>query len=319
MKKLLLLIFLSTGCSVYYRHEIEDPGTEVNWKYSESEFVRYDGYEIGDKSVAGDLEVAVVDYTHKEYDTTVKLVGVIHLADRSYYKQLQTILNMSDLVLYEGVSKNPREHLVDLQTREMWDIMSSLIGLDGQVSVIDYDNEHFKQCDLITDVVGADQSSLMQFDRDIMDVLRQLCEAKSEAKKMMPNDGIQRVEDYVKHNMALSLISTKGAPTDGVLDMIREVKTAIEPLKDVNQEVSDLYVKLESLEEHFKSLGKLIIDDRNKYVINVLSSELRNGNRKNISIFYGAGHNADFDRRLRRLGFDRGKTHWFKAWEMNSR
>jgi hypothetical protein len=62
-------------------------------------------------------------------------------------------------------------------------------------------------------------------------------------------------------------------------------------------------------------LKKLINEDRNEHVIRELSQVLRKEpGRRRIAVFYGSGHHADLERRLRKLGYaPAGAVSWESA------
>ncbi len=43
-----------------------------------------------------------------------------------------------------------------------------------------------------------------------------------------------------------------------------------------------------------------------------------NAGTKKMAIFYGAAHMPDFEERLTAMGFERGETEWFRAWDMSA-
>jgi hypothetical protein len=62
--------------------------------------------------------------------------------------------------------------------------------------------------------------------------------------------------------------------------------------------------------------GSTIITERNKKALEVLQRQLDVG-KKSIAIFYGAGHLADMDERLRRdFGMKRASEKWLPAWRL---
>jgi hypothetical protein len=62
--------------------------------------------------------------------------------------------------------------------------------------------------------------------------------------------------------------------------------------------------------------GSAIIADRNKAALKVLRKQIDAG-RKKIAIFYGAGHMADFQDRLRdEFGLAPISTRWLVAWNL---
>jgi hypothetical protein len=63
--------------------------------------------------------------------------------------------------------------------------------------------------------------------------------------------------------------------------------------------------------------GSALLSERNKLVLGVLGQQLAAGKRK-IAIFYGAGHMADLQRRLRQqYHLVPQSTRWLVAWKMN--
>jgi hypothetical protein len=62
--------------------------------------------------------------------------------------------------------------------------------------------------------------------------------------------------------------------------------------------------------------GSAIIADRNKAALKVLRREIDAG-KKRIAIFYGAGHMADFQGRLRdEFALAPVSTRWLVAWDL---
>ena len=62
--------------------------------------------------------------------------------------------------------------------------------------------------------------------------------------------------------------------------------------------------------------GSTIIDHRNAKCMSVLDDQLAAG-KKNLAIFYGAGHLADMEQRLLNdFKMSRGGTRWLTAWKL---
>ena len=65
--------------------------------------------------------------------------------------------------------------------------------------------------------------------------------------------------------------------------------------------------------------GSTIIDHRNAKCMKVLEEEIESGKR-NIAIFYGAGHLPDMQRRLMSdFKMKRGGQYWLEAWSLTNR
>jgi hypothetical protein len=64
------------------------------------------------------------------------------------------------------------------------------------------------------------------------------------------------------------------------------------------------------------NIHRLIIGDRNDRVMSVLNKERQKGKRR-VAIFYGAGHMADFERRLvEEYGMQLDNVIWRNAWDL---
>jgi TraB/PrgY/gumN family len=65
-----------------------------------------------------------------------------------------------------------------------------------------------------------------------------------------------------------------------------------------------------------KTVNQILVQDRNKACMKVLSQQLTAGKKK-IAIFYGAAHMPDFDKRLKEdFGMKRSSDNWIKAWNL---
>jgi hypothetical protein len=62
----------------------------------------------------------------------------------------------------------------------------------------------------------------------------------------------------------------------------------------------------------------VLVTERNKAALKVLSEELGKGKKK-IAIFYGAAHMTDMSKRLEAMGFSPVGTRWNVAWDLTIR
>ena len=62
--------------------------------------------------------------------------------------------------------------------------------------------------------------------------------------------------------------------------------------------------------------GSTLIGQRNERALEVLKKEIAAGKKK-IAVFYGAGHMADMEKRLRAdFALKATETQWLQAWDM---
>jgi hypothetical protein len=65
--------------------------------------------------------------------------------------------------------------------------------------------------------------------------------------------------------------------------------------------------------------GSVLISERNKAALKVLKEQLAAG-KKRLAVFYGAGHLADMDQRLREeFGLKPVEITWLTAWDLKPR
>ncbi|MGA0870734.1 MAG: hypothetical protein ACO3UM_17530, partial [Planctomycetota bacterium] len=108
------------------------------------------------------LETGTARWHHAETDTTVFLVGVVHIADRTYFGQLQRFLDSCDLVLFEGVGRGAasEEDIARLGTMMQMQLsLRGALGLDFQKDCVDYDRPFWRNSDVPIDEVLAELQS----------------------------------------------------------------------------------------------------------------------------------------------------------------
>jgi hypothetical protein len=68
-----------------------------------------------------------------------------------------------------------------------------------------------------------------------------------------------------------------------------------------------------------RTLGSILIDDRNQAAMKVLGKVIAKGKKK-LGIFYGAAHMPDFEKRLRdEFDLVAVSTRWLPAWNLELR
>lgn len=227
-------------------------------------------------------------------DLRVDLVGVIHIADRGYYEQLNKILRKYDVVLYELVApegtrvtpgQRPAHPVSALQQS-----LTNMLGLAYQLDVIDYHRPNFVHADL----------SPEEFYQSMKE--------KGESTWAM----LLRAFGY---EWARSL-SRQSTPNDA--DLVRALFS-----KDRQLQLKRLFAQQlsEDVEGQIRALegpqGSTLISGRNERVLAVLEDQAKKG-AKSVAIFYGAGHMPHFHDRLTQIGFAVEKTRWLNAWDLRS-
>jgi hypothetical protein len=290
--KILALQWVLAGCALAIAGSAPAGGAEAR-PAKKSEFVRLTRDQ---KKQPLALETAVVSHVPRDCGQTaptVDLVAAVHIGDRKYYEELNSLFAKYDVVLYELVApegtKIPKggggagsNHPVSV----LQDAMTRVLDLEFQLRGVDYTKANLVHADL-----SPQQFSAAMRDRgeSFWTILaRVMGHAIAEQKDYTVAD-MRLVMALFDKNRAMAL---KRVLAEDFLDMEGSIQ-AIEGPK-----------------------GSAIIADRNKAALKVLRKQIDAG-RKKIAIFYGAGHMADFQDRLRdEFGLAPISTRWLVAWNL---
>lgn len=261
------------------------------------DYIRY----VEESGVSSRLQTAVVRF--QKGRTIVDLVGVVHLGDAAYFENLNALLKGYDAVLYEMVGgKYSPETGADLEVdpeaapemgsvRQLQQLARSFLGLEFQLDGIDYSARNFVHAD----VGWVEFNTLMQARNQNFATLfsRALILAEEGDVAGVPND--EKVMEAMMKRI-FSAIMTGNS---------NELKRSVAPLIS---ESESFITQLEGDD------GTVLISERNRVAMEVLTEEreVRGGGK--FAIFYGAGHMPDLEKRLIAEGFTKEKTIWADAW-----
>ena len=262
----------------------------------ETDFVRFK-----DEHPLATLQTATVTYENDK-GVKVDLIGAIHIADKSYYDELNELFKNYDVLLYEMVGSARKGPLQpgDLdQTgkkgnpiRSLQIMMQKSLELSYQLSEIDYTAKNFVHADM-----DAETFTRMQKERKEGIVAMMLQSYKAQFKMMKdgkapPSMGIG---DIIKILLSGDSASGLKLVLGRQFDQIEYMITAMEP-----------------------EGGSVILTERNKVAFEVLDQQIKAG-KKNIGVFYGAAHLADMEQRLiKDFGLKKTKTVWHDAWSVKN-
>jgi hypothetical protein len=270
----------------------DPPGAKRSQK---TEFVRL---ARDQKKQALALETAVVSYVPRDCGQTtptVDLVAAVHVADRAYYEELNRLFAKYDAVLYELVAPQgtriPKgggagsSHPVSV----LQNAMTRVLDLEFQLRAVDYTKSNLVHADLSGEQLAG--------------AMRDRGESFWTILARVMGHAMADQKDYTV--------------TDARLVMALFDKNRSMALKRVlAEDFLDLEGSIQAIEG---PNGSAIIADRNKAALKVLRSQIDGGKRK-IAIFYGAGHMADFQDRLRdEFALAPISTRWLTAWNLKVR
>jgi hypothetical protein len=242
------------------------------------------------------LETAIVRFQAadgRDDQLHIDLIGAIHIADASYFAELNRRFRQYDAVLYELVA--PEEANVPVPGRNpggaiggMQVGMKSLLDLTFQLDEIDYKAQNLVHADMTPE----------QFARSMRD--------RNESFTGMFFRIMGRsMSEHAKQPFGtedLRLLAAVFAP-----DRAHQMKLIM----------AEQFADLESQLDLFDGPdGSTIVTERNSKALEVLRRELDAG-KKRLAIFYGAGHLADFQKRLEEeFAMKHIGTDWLAAWSL---
>jgi len=243
------------------------------------------------------LETAIVRYAPMDCSQTspaVDLVAAVHIAEKSYYQQLNREFQKYDVLLYELVAPEgtrvpkggvrPSGHPVSFLQSTMSDVMN----LTHQLQEIDYTPKHFVHADM-----SPEQLSKSMKDR-------------GEALwKMM-----FRVMGY---SLAKQTGAEGPAPEMQILLALFDKNRAVALKRAMAAQFEDMEGMTRAMDG---PEGSSLIAGRNQAALEVLRRQLADGKKK-LAIFYGAAHMPDMEKRLKEdFGLVPVQTRWLTAWDL---
>lgn len=245
------------------------------------------------------LQTAIVRYTGQpgtKYDgAVVDLVGVVHIGESDYYKDLDKRLSKYDSVLYELVAPDgTRIRPEDLEKRRslvasMQTGMKDMLRLEYQLEKINYMAENFRHADMSPEEFGKDLER--RGDSVWKMVARMMGAGLATQAKTGGDVGVL---------MALFSNDRPTAMKKAMASQLIDMEAVTNGINDANGE-------------------NTLIKGRNAKAFKVLEEELSTGKEK-LAVFYGAGHLSDMATRLEKdFGMKVGKTTWLDAWYLTKK
>ncbi len=247
------------------------------------------------------MQTAIVRYRAKSTANSptplqVDLIAAVHIADAAYYSKLNERFKKYDVLLYELVA--PEGTVVELgrgtssghPIGALQNMAKDVLDLDHQLEDIDYTRPNFVHADMSPEdfqkaMAERNESFLQMYFRLIGQAMAQQSELAAKGE----------VSDF---DVLGALFAS---------DRARRLKIVL--AKQLSE--------MESLMVSFGGdNGSAIISDRNKKALGVLKRQIAAG-KKQVGIFYGAGHLSDMDKRLRDdFHMEPVSIEWLTAWNL---
>ncbi len=252
------------------------------------------------------LQVAIVKYVPVDGSRlSVTLYGAVHVGDEEYYRRLNGLFRQHEALLYELANDPEVLHQRDRGEPSILSMlqmdMGETLGLADQLEEIDYTRPNFVHADMPMDELFTHAQE--QGD----DALTVAAQTLLDVQRMM-----NRGDDAFSALMGGSDSGAAGAdPLAAMLGIGQD------PLELKQQLARQLVQQTrDGILEGITVLNRYLIAARNARCLEVLDEQIRQG-RHDLGIFYGAGHNPDFHRRLMAdYGLRPVEVTWVDAWDL---
>jgi hypothetical protein len=244
------------------------------------------------------LETSITRYElvdEKGVRVTVDLIGVVHIGEAEYYADLNQQFKQYEGLLYELVApegtvipKGGRDEGVGLNpVAALQKGMQSILGLEFQLDHVDYTKKNFIHADMTPEEFGA---------------------------SMKKNE--ESVSGYAFKAIGQSMAMQQAGKGGNNFGMLMAMFSKHKEIR-LRRAFADQMKQMESGLVMFEGKdGSTIIDHRNAKCMEVLDREIKSGKR-NLAIFYGAGHLPDMQRRLTSdFKMKRAGQKWLTAWKL---
>jgi hypothetical protein len=245
------------------------------------------------------MQTAIIRYRPRNASgppVFVDLVGAVHVGDKKYYDALNKRFTEYDALLYElvapeGAVVRPGEGSSNLHVvGALQNGMKNMLELEHQLEQVDYTKPNFVHADM----------SPEEFARSTRD---------------LEGGFVQLYFKLLGQGIAQqSRMTAKGESMD--VDLIAALFSS-DRARMLKVAMARQMAEVETLLAGFGGeAGSTLISERNKVALKVLREQLDAGKQK-IGIFYGAGHLADMDQRMRKdFDMEPAEVIWLTAWDL---
>ena len=289
MKLSVLLILLVTFSFSLAKESNKTPITEKN----KTSFLRIN--KEGSTPVA--LQLANVRYVPENgipSDLRVDLISAVHVADKSYYENLNKLFKTYDVVLYELVAPEGTR-VGDKAASEGKGLLSmiqtgmkEILGLTFQLDEVDYSPKNFVHADISPD-----------------DFVKSMDEKGESFFSMFLRMWLVGMQQQATNPDAMNDMDLLFAYFSDDREKQMKIVAA--------QQFMSMDVVMDAMEG---DKGSTIVTARNLKALKVLRREMEKGN-KTFAIFYGAAHMPEMEKVLmKEFKLKKAQVNWVDAWDL---
>jgi hypothetical protein len=243
------------------------------------------------------VETALVSLAHPDPASKapeVDLIGVFHIADRSYYAALSAEFERYEAVLYECVLTKRRQ-VPTREDKSAWGIMvrgiARRLELEYQFDGLDYARSNFVHADMV-------QSEFQRSIRRRKESFLGATAAQLGAPEMSREE----------MNRTLS---------DGMVEFCRQFLSE-HSARELKRQFADALIGAVAgtIDAFFNTQGSTVGSERNRIALRTLRSQWKKGKRR-LALLYGCAHMGDFEWQLgEEYGLKRCGERWLVAWDL---
>ncbi len=166
--------------------------------------------------------------------------------------------------------------------------LADILGLEFQLSHIDYRRKNFYHADL---TLKEFEKAMAARDQSPSSLLRSLLQGSGQRSQTPAGQAMSKVS-------ILRVITLGPTPAERAILKL-----------GLAEEFSELGNSLNEME------GQVLLETRNDRALRVLRDRLKLGDQ-NLALFYGAAHMPDFAAKLKSQGWSLVSTTWLDAWKL---
>ena len=224
----------------------------------------------------------------------VDLISDVHVADKSYYENLNSLFKTYDVVLYElvapeGTKVNERDASEGKSMLSMIQQgMKNVLGLTFQLEEVDYSPKNFVHADI----------------------------SPEDFKNSMDENG----ESFIAMFMRMWLVGLQQQATNpnavNDMDLIMAMFSSNKE-RDLKVIAAKQFMNMDPLMNAIEGdKGSTLVTTRNLKALKVLRQEIENGN-KTFAIFYGAAHMPEMEEvMMKEFKLKPAGVNWVDAWDL---
>jgi len=227
-------------------------------------------------------------------DMYVDLISAVHIADKSYYENLNELFKTYDVVLYELVAKegtrvgDPNATKGKSLLSSVQQTMKEILGLSFQLEEIDYSPNNFVHADI----------------------------SPEDFKNSMDEKG----ESFVSMFMRMWLVGLQQQATNpNAVNNIQLISAFFSPNRERDLKIiaAKQFIEMDPVMNALEGdNGSTIVSTRNLKALKVLRQEIEKGH-KTFAIFYGAAHMPEMEKvMMKEFKLKPDQVNWVNAWDL---